>query len=448
MKEFEQNLTVGSVPERLFRFAVPLFFTNVLQSIYSIVDMIAVGRFVGSAGLAAVGNASMLVFIITGLGIGINIGGTVLIAYAKGASDRRAERETIGTLFLVSAAAAVLVTVAGLLASPSVFIWMKVPAEALPDACAYMRVLCWGTVFVFGFNAVCALLRGLGDSRRPLYFVLAAAVQNILLDLLFVGWLGIGTAGAAWATVISQGAALAIAAVSLRLSAFLFDFRLKSFLFKWEKAVGILKTGIPSALQIVVVNFSFLLVTGMFNRYGVAAAAAAGIGLKLSTFTAMPCWAAGQAVTAMAAQNLGAGKWKRTASVCRSGLWQSLLANGVVMIFIQLFAGELIRCFDSDGAVVELGVLYLRIFCSFSAFAYAAMYICNSFATGTGAAPLALLNALLESVVMRLLLCGLFGGWLGYGFAGICWGLAFAPFLPMLIGIWYFRCGGWRKRRL
>ena len=213
MKESEQNFTVGKVSEQLFKFTVPLFFANLLQAGYNIADMVVVGRYVGSSGLAAVSNASMLCFIITSIGIGITVGGTVLAARARGGGDRTAERATIGTLFAVTALAALPVTAGGWWFSRSVFLLMKVPEEALEQACGYMNILSDGTLCVFGYNAVCALLRGLGDSRRPLLFVAIAAAVNIMLDLLLVGVWKLGVTGAAWATVTSQAAALLAGAV-------------------------------------------------------------------------------------------------------------------------------------------------------------------------------------------------------------------------------------------
>ena len=445
MKESEQNFTVGKVSEQLFKFTVPLFFANLLQAGYNIADMVVVGRYVGSSGLAAVSNASMLCFIITSIGIGITVGGTVLAARARGGGDRTAERATIGTLFAVTALAALPVTAGGWWFSRSIFLLMKVPEEALEQACGYMNILSGGTLCVFGYNAVCALLRGLGDSRRPLLFVAIAAAMNIMLDLLLVGVWKLGVTGAAWATVTAQAAALLAGLFYLKRRKFFRGFGRRDFLPRLGTTVGILKTGIPSALQMVVVNLAFLLVTGMFNRYGVTAAAAAGIGLKISTLAGMPCWAVGQAVTAMAAQNLGAGEVGRTAETVRAGIRFGLVATGIAVILIQLFARQIIGCFDGNPEVIRAGVQYLRIFSSFSGLAYAVMYVCDAFATGTGAPTLALFNALLEAVVLRLLLCWFFGTYLGWGFAGVCWGMALSTLPPAMIGLGYCRWGRWRN---
>lgn len=205
------------------------FFANLLQSFYSIVDMLVVGNVVGSTGLAAISNASMISFIINSICTGVAIGGTVLAARCKGAGDRVGQRETIGTLFSLSAAAAVLVTLTGLAGYPTVFRLLGVPEAAMKDACDYMFIICCGTICVFGYNAVCAVMRGMGDSRSPLYLVLVATVVNIILDILLVGVWGMGTKGAACATVFSQGVSFAVSVVHLRRQDFVFDFRRMSF---------------------------------------------------------------------------------------------------------------------------------------------------------------------------------------------------------------------------
>ena len=257
----EQDLTTGNVSKKLIKFAVPLLLANLLQSFYSIVDMLVVGRFVGETGLAAISNASMISFIINSICIGVTMGGTVLVAQYKGADDEEGQRETVGTLFSLSFFASLLVTVSGLLVYRPLFQILRVPAGSMQDACDYMRIICCGTVFVFGYNAVCSVMKGLGDSKSSLYFIAAAAVVNILLDLLLVGPFGMGTAGAAYATVFSQGISLAISICCLRRKTFIFPFRLKNFAVQPEKMAAVLKVGLPTAVQMAVVNISYLMIT-------------------------------------------------------------------------------------------------------------------------------------------------------------------------------------------
>lgn len=215
MKE-KQDLTTGNVSKTLILFALPMLLANLLQSFYSIVDMLVIGRIVGETGLAAISNASMISFIINSICIGVTMGGTVLVAQFKGANDEQGQSETVGTLFTISLIASLVVTILGLLVYQPLFRLQNVPAVAMKDACEYMQIICYGTVFVFGYNAVCSIMKGFGDSKSPIYFIAIATLVNIVLDVILVGSLGMGTKGAAYATIFSQGASLLISIIHLK----------------------------------------------------------------------------------------------------------------------------------------------------------------------------------------------------------------------------------------
>lgn len=449
MKKDQQDLTVGSITKKLIKFSIPLFIANLLQSFYSLVDMLVVGRVVGKSGLAAVSNASMISFIITSICIGITMGGTVLIAQYKGANDEVGQKETMGTLFSISTIASVIVTLTGLLVYKPVFGLLNVPDGAMQDACEYMEIICAGTFFVFGYNAVCSIMKGFGDSKSSMYFVVVATVINVILDLILVGPLGFGTKGAAYATVFSQAVSFILSILYLRRNSFIFDFTFKSFKINMDKAFPILKIGMPTAIQMVIVNMSYLLITGMLNNFGISVAAASGIGLKVSTFAGMPCWAIGQAITAMVGQNMGAkniGRVKKTTIV---GLRLNLMITLLVVILVQLFAEPIIGIFNPASVdVVRDGVLYLRICCSINSLLYATMYTFDSFAIGVGAANIAMLNALLDAVVVRLPMSWFLAFFLSYGFAGIYIGEAMSPVLPAITGLVYFKSKAWQSRQM
>lgn len=449
MKNQEQDLTVGSVPQKLIRFAVPLLGANLLQSLYSIADMLVVGRVVGKAGLAAISNASMLSFIINSICIGVTMGGTVLAAQYKGANDEQGQKETIGTLFSLSFIASILVTAAGLLLYSHLFSLLHVPVEAMKDACGYMQIICMGTVFVFGYNAVCSLMKGFGDSKSPLYFVAVAAVINVFLDLLLVGPMGMGTKGAAYATIFSQGISLVVSVIHLKRKDFIFDFKLKSFAMQREKLIIILKVGLPAAAQMVIVNISYLLVTGMLNTFGVSVAAASGIGLKVNTFAGMPCWAVGQAVTAMAGQNMGAKDTERVKKTTRYGLLINIFITFITVVFVQIFSEAIIMLFDPASTdVITEGVMYLRICCSINSLVYAVMYTLDSFAIGVGSANIAMCNAFLDAMIVRLPVCWFLAFPMQMGFMGVYIGQALSPILPALAGVIYFRGKSWETKKL
>ncbi len=442
-----QDLTTGSVSKKLILFAFPLLLANLLQSFYSIVDMLVVGRIVGETGLAAISNASMISFIINSICFGVTMGGTVLVAQCKGARDETGQIETIGTLFSIALIASVLVTILGLLAYRPLFQMLHVPEDAMQDACDYMEIICCGTVFVFGYNAVCSIMKGYGDSKSPLYFIAAATVVNIILDMILVGPLGMGTKGAAYATIFSQGISLFISIVHLKRKNFVFDFRLRNFAVKSDRLAAILKVGLPTAVQMVVVNISYLLITGMLNHFGVSVAAASGVGLKVNTFAGMPCWAVGQAVTAMVGQNIGADDIERVKKTTRIGLRLNILVTLAAVVFVQVFAEQIILLFDpASPEVMNAGVLYLRICCGVNSLVYAALYTFDSFAIGIGSANIAMINALLDAVIVRLPVSWLLAFAAGAGYAGIYIGQAVSPLLPAIVGLLYFRGRGWEQK--
>ena len=431
------DLTRGSVPLCLIRFSFPLLLANLLQSFYSMADLLVVGRFVGETGLAAVSSASTLCFLLNAVCMGFSAGGTVLTARARGAGDRLEEEEAAAALFLLALAGSALLTAAALLCYCPLFTLMALPSRAMGDACGYMAILCWGTPFVFGYNAVCAILKGRGDSRGPLRFVAAAAVVNLLLDLILAGPCGLGTAGTAWATVAAQGVSFLLSLAHLHRCV---PLSLRCLPLRPAALLSLLRLGLPSAVQMAVVNLSYLILTGLLNPFGVSVAAAAGIGLKVSTFAGMPCWALGYGVTAMVGQNLGAGDPDRVHQAVRSGLLLSLGATALLTALVQLAAAPIIALFEPENAAVTAeGVRYLHICCSVNGLIYAAMYVFDSFAIGSGASWVAMCNAMLDAALLRLPLCWLLAFPLALGPAGIYLGQAFSPILPALAGLCYFR---------
>ena len=446
----EHSLLTGSVPKKLVVFAFPLLLANILQSFYNVVDMLVVGRIVGDTGLAAIGNASKLCYIINSICIGMTMGGAVLIAQYKGADDKKGQAESFQMLALLSLVSSLLVTIVSLATYQPLFKMLNVPADTYQDACGYMKIICCGTVFAFGYNAVCSVLKGLGDSKSPLYFVGIATIINVVLDIILVGPFGMGTAGAACATITAQGISFVISLFYLKRHKIFFSMETqRKFMFQWDKLTAILKVGLPTAIQMVVVNTAYLLVTGMLNQFGTAVSAAFNVGLQINTFAGMPCWAIGQAVTAMVGQCMGAGQVKRIRKVVKISLLMNVAVTLVVVISIQIFAKPLILLFGSTSPeVVNDGVYYLRICCGFNSLIYAAMYTLDSFAIGVGAANVAMINALLDAVIVRLPMSWILAFALNMGFPGIYYGQALSPVLPAIVGLLYFMSKKWERKTL
>ena len=445
----EHSLLTGSVPKRLAVFAFPLLLANILQSFYNVADMLVIGQIVGDTGLAAIGNASKLCYIINSMCIGMTMGGAVLIAQYKGAGDKKGQAESFQMLALLSLVSSLLVTIVSLATYQPLFRILNVPADAYQDACGYMKIICCGTVFVFGYNAVCSVLKGLGDSKSSLCFVGIAAIINIVLDIILVGPFGMGTAGTAYATITAQGLSFAISLFYLKRHRIFFSAENHSkFTLQWDKLAAIVKVGLPTTIQMAVVNTAYLLVAGMLNQFGTAVSAASNVGLQINTFAAMPCWAIGQAVTAMAGQCMGAGQIGRARKVVKISLVMNVAVTLVAVIGVQLFAEPLILLFGSTPETVNNGVYYLRICCSVNSLIYAAMYTLDSFAIGVGAANVAMINALLDAVIVRLPVSWLLAFALYMGFPGIYYGQAISPVLPAIVGLLYFVSKKWEHKTL
>ncbi len=448
-----RKIGIDALTRELCVFALPMLLGTILQSCYNMADMAVVGSFIGREALAAVSNTSMICFISNSICIGFTSAGNVLVARYRGAKDSSAQRNTIRTLFALSSVGGVLLTAINYLLYVPVLRLMNTPQEAMPYAMEYMGVICAGSLFVFGYNAVCSVMRGLGDSRRPLYFVAVTAAVNIALDYVLVVFFGWGVRGAAIATVLAQAASCLAALWTFHRQGrknrgFVFHFDRHSLDIDRNLYRELLRIGLPTAFRSAALNMSYLVVTSLFNGYGTAAAAAAGIGLKVNTFVAMPSWALGQAVSIMAGHSMGANDPARAAKAARKGMMVSLLLNGVLLMTIQLFIRPFLGIFTTDAEVIRLGALYLRICCSVNFIPYVVMNLLDNFATGVGAPFVAMFNTLLHSVVIRLGLSLLLTVWLPYGFIGLCIAESVSPVIPCIAGVVFFLKGRWRERRM
>ncbi|MFR1232851.1 MAG: MATE family efflux transporter [Evtepia gabavorous] len=252
----------------------------------------------------------------------------------------------------------------------------------------------WARLSPSSYLAHSAFRKGTGDAKVPLLCIAAAAAINLLLDLLLVGILALGTVGAAYATVASQGASLLLS-LSLGRGQDGAVSRRPRFTLRRQPLAAIVKIGLPTALQMMVVNLSYCILAGMCNTFGVSVAAAAGIGLKVNTLVAMPCWSLGQAVTAMVGQNTGAGAMDRVRKITRTGLWCGLASTLILLLLVHRFSLPILQLFGSDSPeVLSAGVLYFQICCGVNSLFYTAMYLLDSFAIGLGHAKVALVNAL------------------------------------------------------
>lgn len=443
MSKFENNLTKGSVLKQLIFFSIPFLISNIVQSLYNLADMLIVGNFSGTNSVSGVNIGGQVTFILTNLAMGICNGGTILVAQYLGANDRKSLKQTVGTLIMTVAYIGIAMTVGLFLFRKQILELINTPPESFAEANSYLTVTILGIIFIIGYNALSAILRGMGDTKRPFYFVLVACITNIVLDLIFVGQFGMGAFGAAVATVISQALSVILCIIYLVRNDFIFDFRLKSFKLVPEKAKLILKLGLPAAVQNGVTNVSFLLITVLVNGYGVNASAGVGIVGKINSFVIMPIVAMSTSISTIAAQNIGAEKWDRAVKSMKLGTILSFVFSLIVFFVVQRFPGELIALFDRNPEVINEGTIYMRSF-STEYMVLPILFCMNGLFIATGHTTFSLVNSLFSSILLRVPAAYLLGSVLNLGMRGIGFGAPVASFGMLLVVLWFYFTGRWR----
>ena len=359
-----KSFTEGNIVRGMLRFSVPYLITCFLQTFYGMADLFIVGQFNAPASISAVAVGSQLMHMLTVVIAGFAMGSTVLIGRSVGAGNRRGIAGAVSTTFAVFAALAAGLTVILLLFTNPIIVLLKVPAAAVPEAAAYMRICFWGVVFITAYNVVSAVFRGLGDTRRPMYYVAAAGILNIGLDWLLVGPLGMGAGGAALATVVSQGVSVLLGLIALK--RYHGDAFHRGARPDRDDAGRILGVGVPIALQEGLIQISFLVITMIANSRGVEVAAAVGIVEKVISFLFLVPSAMLSTVSALSAQNAGAGRHDRSRQVLRIGCLICAGFGAVVFVLCQPLAPHIVSLFVKQGdnveAVVRLGGQYLRTY--------------------------------------------------------------------------------------
>ena len=443
-----RDLTVGSVPGTLLRFAFPLFLSGLLQMVYNMVDMVIVGRFVGTEGLSAVAIGGEMLQLITFVAMGFSNAGQILISRYVGENRRDKVGEMVGTLFTLLLSLAVVITVAFLFSYQGILAWLNTPEDIWEFTRQYSVTCVWGTVFIYGYNLVSAILRGMGDSRHPFLFIAIASVINIILDLLFVGPLGMGPLGAALATVIGQAVSFLFA---LRLlyknrEHIGFDFHPKHFRLYKSVTKPLIALGIPMVIQSAAVTFSMLFVNSYINVYGKEAVAVTGIARKLEGMIGVVSQSISSAGGAMISQALGAGKTERVPKVVFTALWVvAVPAAGFAVI--TLFHPEwLFGLFSDDEKVLTMALTYVPV--AMVQYLGATLRPANfALINGSGNSKLNLMVALLDGIVARIGLALLLGVALSLEIVGFWYGNALAGLVPFLIGGIYLISGRWKKQK-
>ncbi len=448
-KTISKNFTSGPIAKQMFFFMLPFMLSNAMQVLYSTIDMIIVGHYVGTAGISAVGQSSQIVNFATMVCLGFSNAGQVLLAQALGADKRKQMNSIIGTLFSLVFVITIVLSFVILGFRNVILNIMNIPTESYDMAMQYMVICAVGLIFTAGYNMISAVLRGMGDSKRPFMFIAIASVTNLLLDLLFTGVLDWGVAGAAYATIIGQAASFIFSIYYLykHKESFGFDFKRQSFKIKPEYAKMITSIGTPMAIQSGCINISMLFVNSMINSVGVVASATFSAGVKIDDIINKISQGIHHAAMPMISQNIGASKPERAKKVVYttwafSGIWTA------VFIALYIFFGkQMFMLFSADPAVHEMSGTFIKaILWMFPALAL--MRGTGALIQGIGNSKFSMVLALLDGVILRIGLSWLFGIVLNLEFYGFVLGYGLAAYGYAIPGVAYFLSGMWRNYKV
>ncbi len=448
-KTMIRDLTTGSPMRQLLAFSYPFSLSNILQQAYNMADMIIVGQFVGSAGLAAASSAGELAVLFLFLCMGFSSAGQIIISQHIGAGSRHRIGPAIGNMFTFLFLLGVVLTVIPLLFCDTFLNWLNVPAESFDYARDYAIVCFCGMIPVCGYNAVGSILRGMGDSKHPFIFIAIASVMNVILDLIFVGPLGMACFGAALATVISQTFSFILSIVFLyrRREQFGFDFKVRSFALRREEVRTMIKMGLPLSLQLAAISGSMLIINAYINALGVVAAAATAVGNKLTIVANIISGAMNTAGSSIVAQNFAAGKISRVSKTLGCILIICFSFCTLLGLALIIFPEQIFSIFDTNPQVIALSHVFAPIgFVSLYGFATrpAAMALIN----GIGNSRLAFVCGIVDGIIARIGLSLIFGMFTDMGVAGYWLGSALAGHSFGLIALVYYLSGKWKTRKL
>lgn len=432
------DLTQGGITGTLLRFTLPMIAGAMLQQCYNVADTLIVGRFVGPEALAAVGSAYTLMVFITSILLGLSMGSGTVVSLKFGVGDHDGMRKSIGASLIVIGLATVGLTAACFLLNDPILRLLQVPADVYPLMSTYLLIIYCGIVFTFLYNFYASMLRALGDSVTPLWFLAVSAVLNIVLDLVFILTFDWGVAGAAWATVISQAVSgLGIMAYTLRLRP---ELRIRRADIHIKRSIlgEITQFSMLTSVQQSVMNFGILMVQGLVNSFGMHVMAAFAAAVKIDSFAYMPVQEFGNAFSTFIAQNFGAGQHDRIRRGVKVAIGVSTAFSVVVSAAVFIFAEELMMMFVSGGEdeIITVGAEYLRIEGSFYALIGLLFLLYGYYRAVRMPAMSVVLTVL--SLGLRVALAYWLAAMPGIGVYGIWWAVPIGWFVADTVGIAYY----------
>ncbi|MCD8381227.1 MAG: MATE family efflux transporter [Lachnospiraceae bacterium] len=475
-----RDLTEGPIFSTLLVFALPIILANVIQQLYGMVDLAVVGQFVGSVGTVGVNTGGEMADLMLPIGMGLGTAAQIYIAQLMGAKDHSRTKETVSTLLTFSTLLSIVLAIGIIIFTVPILNLLNCPEEAMGQASAYMIITTIGYPFIFGYNAVCGLLRGMGESKKPLFFIIVAACINIVADVLFVAVFRMEAAGTALATVLSQIGAFAASFYYLYQCRDKFDLKFDRSFLKMEPATlkVLIKLSVPQIARSLMVRFGLLYINANINAYGTEVSATNGVGNKLQKFLEVFMQGVDTASASMIGQNLGAKKTKRAGKVTWCTLAMTMSIAAVISVIGVLFGRQLFGIFSNDELVLAMGVVYMEFMVIYF-FSSAFVGAFQAMVTGCGFVSLGFAIGLLDGVVCKIGLSILFlplfnqasgifaffcsqipdivtqqvmqtdiGAIHNYGYLAYFLGIACSRIVPGLLCFGYFLSGKWKTREL
>jgi putative MATE family efflux protein len=447
------DLTQGPIGSTLLAFAMPTLASSILQSLNGTINAIWVGRFIGEGALAATSNANMVMFLLTSFVFGFGMASTILIGQAWGRKDVDEARRIFGTAGGSFLLATIAIAIAGYFLSGSILSLLGTPAEAAPLAHAYLQVIFLAMPALLLLTLLMMALRGSGDAMTPLWFMIVAVVLDSGLNPVFILGLGpaprLGIAGSATATLIANYTALLGLLGYMYLKDLPLRLRGRELRYLWCD-LGILKTivvkGLPMGLQMIVISVSALALVGLVNREGVDTTAAFGVALQLWTYVQMPTMAVAAAVSAMVAQNIGAGQWHRVSSITRVGVIQSLVITGILIILMTLADRAVLALFMGGDSPALPIARHIHVVATWNFLLFGVMMVLFATVRANGAVWAPLIILAIGVVPVRFGYIFATYGWLG---ADAIWtSFPVTSFINLALAGGYYLHGGWKKARM
>jgi putative MATE family efflux protein len=440
-----KDLSYGNEGRLILKFAIPMLLGNVFQQMYNIVDSVVVGKYIGKAALAAVGTSGPIIFLLVSFIIGVTMGFTIVISQFFGAKQLDNVKKAINTLYIFMFFTSLVVSAAGIMLSSFIFRIIDLHPSIVPDAMLFLNIFLAGLIFLFGFNGTSAILRGLGDSKTPLYFLIGSVGLNIILDLVFVPVLHWGVAGVAIATVISEGCAFIALIIYLNKYHKVVKFSFKNLTFDYDIFIKSIKIGLPTGFQQTFVAAGMVALYWIVNQFGVDANAAYSAAGRIDNFAALPAMSFAVALSTFVGQNMGANRPDRV----KAGLRATLIMTSVISVFISLvtvlFGNLLMRMFTNDPVVIKLGGDYLRIIGSFYIL-FSVMFTINGLLRGAGDTLVPMFISLFSLWIIRIPVAWFLAKNPAIGVHGIWWSIPVGWFSGVILYYIYYRMGYWKKK--